>query len=180
MIMIRLILAAIALIMIIMAIQSLSNQQKVSAQEELKVQVWLTDVKSNTGKVQVCVDIPETGTSSCKEFNASSSREDSVGQPSDPIIIDAGIYRLELKDGQTNSTLLGCVYVFKDDTGSCSKDNVAPVNETHTMMLFTKAKPVFYDKETQRLYKYGQCYQEDENSKLCIEDEGVQFPEPKE
>jgi hypothetical protein len=44
------------------------------------------------------------------------------------------------------------------------------------MMLFTKVKPVFYDKETGRLYKYGQCNLENSGPKLCVEDEGVQFP----
>ena len=44
-------------------------------------------------------------------------------------------------------------------------------------MLFTKVKSVFYDEETERVYEYGQCYLEKDGSKLCIEDEGVQYPE---
>ena len=43
-------------------------------------------------------------------------------------------------------------------------------------MLFTKVKPVFYDKDTGRLYKYGQCYFENENTKYCVDDEGIQYP----
>jgi hypothetical protein len=164
--------------MIIIAFPSLLYQQGLSVKQELKVQVWLADVKSNTGEAQVCVDIPETGASSCKKFDASASKNESLGLPSDPIIMDAGIYKLKLNGGvPENSTVIGCVYVFKDETGSCGKDKISPVNETHTMMLFTKVKPVFYDKETGRLYKYGQCYlQNNSGSKLCVEDEGVQFP----
>jgi hypothetical protein len=162
--------------MIIIAFPSLLYQQGLSAKQELKVQVWLADVKPNTGEVQMCVDIPETGASSCKKFDASASKKESLGLPSDPIIIDAGTYKLKLNGVTENSTVIGCVYVFKDETGSCGKDRIMPVNETHTMMLFTKVKPVFYDKETGRLYKYGQCYLENSSSKLCVEDEGVQFP----
>lgn len=169
----------IVLIVIFIAMPPLLSEKGLGAEQELKVQVWLANVESNTGKVQVCVDIPETGNSSCKEFDASSSRRDSVGQSSDPIVIDAGIYKLGVKNGQTNSTLLGCVYVFKDDTGSCSEDSISPVNETHAMMLFAKVKPVFYDKETERVYRYGQCYQEDVDTQFCLEDEGVQYPESK-
>jgi hypothetical protein len=162
--------------MIIIATPSLLYQQGLSVKQELKVQVWLADVKPNTGEVQMCVDIPETGASSCKKFDASASKKESLGLPSDPIIIDAGTYKLKLNGVTENSTVIGCVYVFKDETGSCGKDRIMPVNETHTMMLFTKVKPVFYDKETGRLYKYGQCYLENSSSKLCVEDEGVQFP----
>jgi len=162
---------------ITLAIFPLLYQQGASAQQELSVQVWLADVNSNTGKVQVCVDVPETGASQCKKFDASASRKDSVGLSSDPIIIDAGIYKIGLNNTVENSTLTGCVYVFKDDTGYCGKDTISPVNETHAMMLFTKVNPVFYDKETGRLYEYGQCYLEKKGSKYCIEDEGVQYPE---
>ena len=172
-------LVVLILIVIIMAIHPLLYEQGLGAMQELKVQVWLADVNSNTGKVQVCVDIPETGASSCKEFDASSNRKDSVGLSSDPIIIDAGIYKLNPKDVEANSTLLGCVYVFEDETGSCGEQSILPTNGTHEMMLYTKVKPVFYDKETERLYKKGQCYQEDTNSKFCLEDEGVQYPEPR-
>jgi hypothetical protein len=100
-----------------------------------------------------------------------------VGLSSDPIIIDAGVFKLKLSNATENSTLTGCVYVFKDDTGYCGKDTVSPLNETHAMMLFTKVKPVFYDKETGRLYEYGQCYLEKDGSRLCMEDEGVEYPE---
>jgi hypothetical protein len=162
---------------IIVAMQSIIIEQALSAKQELKVQVWLADVKSNTGKVQVCIDIPEVGTSSCKEFDASSSRKDSVGDASEPIIIDAGIYELGLDNVMENSTLTGCAYVFKDDNGYCTEESASPLNETHEMILFTKVKSVFYDKQTGRLYEYGQCYLEKEGSELCIEDEGVQFPE---
>ena len=160
-----------------LAIHLLLYQQNSSAQEELNIQVWLADVNSKTGKVQVCVDIPETGASKCKKFDASASKNESVGLSSDPIIIDAGVYKLKLNNATENSTLTGCVYVFKDDSGYCGKDTVSPVNETHAMMLFTKVKPVFYDKETGRLYEYGQCYLEKDGSSLCIEDEGVEYPE---
>src|SRR4249920_3567280 len=169
--------SVILVTVITLAIHPLLYQQGASAQQELSVQVWLADVNSNTGKVQVCVDIPETGASQCKKFDASASRKDSVGLSSDPIIIDAGIYKLGLNNTVENSTLTGCVYVFKDDTGYCTEDTISPVNETHAMMLFTKVKSVFYDKETGRVYEYGQCYLEQEGSKLCIEDEGVQYPE---
>ena len=163
--------------MIIIAFPSLFYQQGLSLNQELNVQVWLADVKSNTGDVQVCVDIPETGASSCKKFDASASKNESLGLPSDPIIIDAGTYKLRHNGVPENSTVIGCVYVFKDETGSCGKDRITPLNETHTMMLFTKVKPVFYDKETGRLYKYGQCYLENNSgSNLCVEDEGVQSP----
>jgi len=162
---------------IILAVHPLLYQQGASAQQELNIQVWLANVKSNTGKVQVCVDIPETGASSCKKFDASASKKESLGISSDPIIIDAGIYKLGLGNVSENSTVIGCVYVFKDDTGYCGNDKISPVNETHAMMLFTKVNPVFYDKETGRLYKYGECYLEKEGYKHCVEDEGVQYPE---
>lgn len=178
MIMIRFILAIVVLIII--AFQPLSYGQALGAKQELKVQVWLADVNSDTGTVQICVDIPETGSSSCKEFDASSSRKDSVGQSSEPIIIDAGIYRLGLDNALENSTLTGCAYVFKDDTGYCMKDRISPINETHAIMLFTKVEPLFYDEETGRLYEYGQCYLEKDGSKFCVEDEGVQYPEIRE
>ena len=169
----------IIITMIIIEIPSLLYQQGLSVKQELNVQVWLADVKSNTGEVQLCVDIPETGASSCKKFDASASKRESLGLPSDPIIIDAGTYKLKLDGATENSTVIGCVYVFKDETGYCGEDRITPVNETHTMMLFTKVKPVFYDKDTGRLYKYGQCYLENNSSKLCVEDEGVQFPKLK-
>jgi hypothetical protein len=169
--------SVILVTIITLAIHPLLYQQGASAQQELSIQVWLADVKSNTGKVQVCVDIPETGSSKCKKFDASASKKESLGLSSDPIIIDAGVYKLGLNNVLENSTLIGCVYVFKDDTGYCAKDRISPVNETHAMMLFTKVKPVLYDKETGRLYKYGECYLEKEGSNFCIEDEGVQFPE---
>ena len=162
--------------MIFIAIPSLIYQQGLGVEQELKVQVWVADVKSDTGEVQVCVDIPETGASSCKKFDGSASKKESLGLTSDPIIIDAGTYKLKLNGVLENSTVIGCVYVFKDETGSCGKDRISPVNETHTMMLFTKVKPVFYDKETGRLYKYGECYLDSNGPKLCVEDEGVQFP----
>jgi hypothetical protein len=168
---------AILAMIITLAIHPLLYQQGASVQEELSVQVWLADVNSNTGKVQVCVDIPETGASKCKKFDASANKKDSVGLSSDPIIIDTGIYKLGLNNVMENSTLTGCVYVFKDDTGYCGKDTISPVNETHAMMLFTKVQPVFYDKETGRVYEYGQCYLEKDGSKFCVEDEGVQYPE---
>jgi hypothetical protein len=169
--------SVILVTVITLAIHPLLYQQGASAQQELSIQVWLADVKSNTGKVQVCLDIPETGASDCKKFDASASKKDSVGLSSDPTIIDAGIYKLGLNNTVENSTLTGCVYVFKDDTGYCSEDRISPVNETHEIMLFTKVQPVFYDKETGRPYEYGQCYLQKEGSKLCIEDEGVQYPE---
>jgi hypothetical protein len=125
------------------------------------------------------LDIPETGASDCKKFDASASKNESLGLPSDPTVIDAGMYKLGLNNTLENSTLTGCVYVFKDDTGYCSKDTISPVNETHAMMLFTKVQPVFYDNETGRLYEYGQCYLEKDGSKFCVEDEGVQYPEMK-
>jgi hypothetical protein len=160
-----------------LAINTLLYQQGASVQQELSIQVWLADVKSNTGKVQVCLDIPETGASDCKKFDASASKNESLGLPSDPTVIDAGMYKLGLYNTLENSTLTGCVYVFKDDTGYCSKDTISPVNETHAMMLFTKVQPVFYENETGRLYEYGQCYLEKDGSKFCVEDEGVQYPE---
>jgi hypothetical protein len=169
--------SVILVMTITLTIHPLLYQQGASAQKELSIQVWLADVNSSTGKVQVCLDIPETGASDCKKFDASASKKDSVGISSDPIIIDAGIYKLGLNNTVENSTLTGCVYVFKDDTGYCSEDTISPVNETHEMMLFTKVQPVFYDKETGRVYEYGQCYLQKEGSKLCIEDEGVQYPE---
>jgi hypothetical protein len=170
----------VILVMVItLVIHPLLYQQQASAQKGLSIQVWLADVKSNTGKVQVCLDIPETGASDCKKFDASASRKDSLGLPSDPIVIDAGMYKLDLDNTLENSTLTGCVYVFKDDTGYCSKDTVSPVNKTHEMMLFRTVQPVFYDKETGRLYEYGQCYSEKEGSDFCVEDEGVQYPEMK-
>ncbi|HKQ22240.1 MAG TPA: hypothetical protein VJS91_09385 [Nitrososphaeraceae archaeon] len=175
--MIRLDPALTILILTITALQPLLYGQGSEEEQKLNVQVWLADVKSNTGTVQVCVDIPETGSSSCKKFDASSSRADSVGQSSEPIIIDAGIYNLGLDNALENSTLTGCVYVFKTDNGYCTEDTIPPVNETHEMMLFTKVKSVFYDDETGRVYEYGQCYLEKDGSKLCIEDEGVQYPE---
>ncbi|HEY7228243.1 MAG TPA: hypothetical protein VH481_08970 [Nitrososphaeraceae archaeon] len=162
---------------ITLAILLLLYQQGVGAVQELSIQVWLADVKPDTGKVQVCVDIPESGASNCKKFDASASKKDSLGLPSDPIIIDSGMYKLGLNNTMENSTLSGCVYVFKDETGYCSKDRISPINETHEMMLFTKVKPVFYDKETGRLYEYGQCYLQKEGTKFCVEDEGVQYPE---
>jgi hypothetical protein len=162
-----------------LAINPLLYQQGASVQQELSIQVWLADVKSNTGKVQVCLDIPETGASDCKKFDASASKNESLGLPSDPTVIDAGMYKLGLNNTLENSTLTGCVYVFKDDTSYCSKDTISPVNETHEMMLFTKVQPVFYDNETGRLYEYGQCYLEKDGSKFCVEDEGVQYPEMK-
>ena len=175
--MIRLFPGITMLILIIIDIQLLSYGQGLGAEQKLNVQVWLADVKSNTGTVKICIDIPETGSSSCKKFDASSSRADSVGESSEPIIIDAGIYNLELDNALENSTLTGCVYVFKNDDGYCTEDTISPVNETHEMMLFTKVKSVFYDEETERVYEYGQCYLEKDGSKLCIEDEGVQYPE---
>ena len=167
----------ILILVIALAIHPLLYQQNSSAQQELNVQVWLAGVNSNTGKVQVCVDIPETGASNCKKFDASASKKESVGLSSDQIIIDAGVYKLDLNNATENSTLTGCVYVFKDDSGYCGKDTVSPLNETHAMMLFTKVKPVFYDEETGRLYEYGQCYLEKDGSRLCIEDDGVEYPE---
>lgn len=167
----------IAFAMITGAICFITCQQEVDAQEELNVQVWLADVKPDTGIVQVCVDIPDTGAFKCKKFDGSASKKESLGLASEPIIIDAGIYKLNLNNAMENSTLTGCVYVFKDDTGYCGKDTVSPINETHAMMLFTKVNPVFYDKETGRIYEYGQCYFEKEGSSSCIEDEGVQYPE---
>lgn len=173
--------ATILIMMIVITIQPVFYEQVLGAKQELKVQVWLADVNSSTGKVRVCVDIPQTGTSSCKGFDASSSRKDSVGESSDPIVIDAGLYTLGLENVLENSTLVGCVYVFKDDNGYCTEDSIpSSPNETHAMMLFTKVKSVYYDTETARLYEYGMCYLEKEGSELCIEDEGVQFPEMKE
>jgi hypothetical protein len=169
--------SVILVMTITLTIHPLLYQQGASAQKELNIQVWLADVNSSTGKVQVCLDIPETGASDCKKFDASASKKDSLGISSDPIIIDAGIYKLGLNNTVENSTLTGCVYLFKDDTGNCTEDTISPVNETHEMMLFTKVKSVFYDKETGRVYEYGQCYSQKEGSKLCIEDEGVQYPE---
>jgi hypothetical protein len=54
-----------------LAIPLLLYQQNSSSQEELNIQVWLADVNSKTGKVQVSVDIPKTGASKCKKFDAS-------------------------------------------------------------------------------------------------------------
>ena len=167
----------ILIMVIALAIHPLSYQQDSSAQQELKVQVWLADVNSKTGNVQVCVDIPETGASNCKKFDASANKNESVGLSSEPVIIDAGVYKLKLNNATENSTLTGCVYVFKDGSGYCGKDTLLPLNETHKMMLFTKVKPVFYDEATGRLYEYGQCYLEKEGSRLCYEDEGVEYPE---
>jgi hypothetical protein len=174
--MIRLYPSVTILILIITALQPLLYGQGHGAEQKLNVQVWLADVKPNTGTVQVCVDIPETGSSLCKKFDASSSRSDSVGQSFEPIIIDAGIYNLGLNNALENSTLTGCVYVFKADDGYCTEDTISPVNETHEMMLFTKVKSVFYDKDAGRVYEFGRCYLEKDGSKLCIEDEGVQYP----
>ena len=69
------------------------------------------------------------------------------------------------------------MYVFKSDTGYCSEEKNISTNETLTMLLFTKVKPVYYDKDAGRLYKFGECYRIENSSKLCIEDEGVSFPE---
>lgn len=167
----------IASIVITIVIYAIFFQQGANAQEQLSVQVWLADVKNDTGLVQVCVDIPDTGSSMCEKFDASASRKESVGVSTDPIIIDAGTYKLGLENAEENSTLLGCVYVFKDDTGYCAKDRIAPIDNTHEIMLFTKVKPVLYDKETGRLYKYGECYFEKESTNYCVENEGVQYPQ---
>ena len=168
--------AVILTTVIVVATHFLLFQQGANGQQELSIQVWLADVKPDTGKVQVCVDIPDTGASNCKKFDGSASKKESLGISSDPTIIDAGNYKLGLENATENSTVIGCVYVFKDDTGYCAKDKISPVNETHAIMLFTKVKPVFYDKDTERLYKYGQCYIENENTKYCVDDEGIQYP----
>ena len=167
----------ILIVIIALTIQPLLFPQNSTAQEELSIQVWLADVDSKTGKVQVCVDIPETGASNCKKFDASAKSRESVGLPSEPIIIDAGIYKIELNNVTENSTLTGCVYVFNDESGYCGKDILSPLNETHKMMLFAKYKPVFYDEKTERLYEYGLCYLDKEGSRSCMEDEGVEYPE---
>jgi hypothetical protein len=172
-------LAVILATVAVVATHSLLFQQGANGQQELSIQVWLADVKPDTGMVQVCVDIPDTGASKCKKFDGSASKKESLGISSDPTIIDAGIYKLGLERAKENSTLIGCVYVFKDDTGYCTKDKILPINETHAIMLFTKVKPVFYDKETGRLYRYGQCYFENESTKYCVEDEGIQYPQLK-
>ena len=172
-------LAVILAMVAVVATHSLLFQQGANGQQELSVQVWLADVKPDTGMVQVCVDIPDTGASKCKKFDGSASKKESLGVSSNPTIIDAGIYKLGLERAKENSTLIGCVYVFKDDTGYCAKDKISPMNETHAIMLFTKVKPVFYDKETGRLYRYGQCYFENEGTKYCVEDEGIQYPQSK-
>jgi hypothetical protein len=172
-------LAVILATVAVVATHSLLFQQGANGQQELSIQVWLADVKPDTGMVQVCVDIPDTGASKCKKFDGSASKKESLGISSDPTIIDAGIYKLGLERAKENSTLIGCVYVFKDDTGYCTKDKILPINEIHAIMLFTKVKPVFYDKETGRLYRYGQCYFENESTKYCVEDEGIQYPQLK-
>jgi hypothetical protein len=164
-------LAVILATVAVVATHSLLFQQGANGQQELSIQVWLADVKPDTGMVQVCVDIPDTGASKCKKFDGSASKKESLGISSDPTIIDAGIYKLGLERAKENSTLIGCVYVFKDE--------ILPMNETHAIMLFTKVKPVFYDKETGRLYRYGQCYFENESTKYCVEDEGIQYPQLK-
>jgi len=172
-------LAVILATVAVVATHSLLFQQGANGQQELSIQVWLADVKPDTGMIQVCVDIADTGASKCKKFDGSASKKESLGVSSDPTIIDAGIYKLGLERAKENSTLIGCVYVFKDDTGYCAKDKISPINETHAIMLFTKVKPVFYDKETGRLYRYGQCYFENESTKYCVEDEGIQYPQLK-
>lgn len=172
-------LAVILAMVAVVATHSLLFQQGANGQQELSIQVWLADVKPDTGMVQVCVDIPDTGASKCKKFDGSANKKESLGVSSDSTIIDAGIYKLGLERAKENSTLIGCVYVFKDDTGYCTKDKILPMNETHAIMLFTKVKPVFYDKETGRLYRYGQCYFENESTKYCVEDEGIQYPQLK-
>jgi hypothetical protein len=156
--------AVILTAVVVVATHSLLFQQGANGQQELSIQVWLVDVK------------PDTGATKCKKFDGSASKKESLGASLEPTIIDAGIYKLGLERAKENSTLIGCVYVFKDDTGYCAKDKISPVNETHAIMLFTKVKPVFYDKETGRLYKYGQCYFENESTKYCVEDEGIQYP----
>ena len=172
-------LAVILAMVAVVATHSLLFQQGANGQQELSIQVWLADVKPDTGMVQVCVDIPDTGASKCKKFDGSANKKESLGVSSDPTIIDAGIYKLGLERAKENSTLIGCVYVFNDDTGYCAKDKISPMNETHAIMLFAKVKPVFYDKETGRLYRYGQCYFENESTKYCVEDEGIQYPQLK-
>ncbi|TLX69002.1 MAG: hypothetical protein E6L03_01760 [Thaumarchaeota archaeon] len=155
----------------------LTVKNNVNASEQFVIQVWLADVNSGTGKVQLCVDVLESGASSCKRFDASASSQESKGKSDDPIVIDGGIYKFNSSEVPQNSTILGCVYVFNSDTGYCSKEKNTSTYETSEMMLFTKVKPVYYDKDAHRLYKFGECYKEKDGSKLCIEDEGVAFPE---
>lgn len=147
------------------------------ASAQILIQVWLVDVNPNTGKVQVCIDVPDTGASSCRKFDASASRKDSLGKSNEPIVIDGGIYSIPSSNVLNNSKIIGCVYVFKSDTGYCSQERNIPTNETYTMLLFTKVKPVYYDKDAGRLYKYGECYKNEDSSKICVEDEGVAYPD---
>jgi len=61
-------LAVILATVAVVATHSLLFQQGANGQQELSIQVWLADVKPDTGMVQVCVDIPDTGLPSVKSL----------------------------------------------------------------------------------------------------------------
>jgi hypothetical protein len=163
----------------------LSSPQQASASENFKIRVWLANVKPDTGRVQLCVDVNTTFSSVCKKFDAGALKLDY--NVTEVPVVNAGIFNLIRTQAPLNSTFDVCVYVFKTDTGDCA-DGIVTANlpkeegQIQGLMLFTRISPVYYDEQDGRLshfdHSYANHFPDKNKSPLCFEDEGVRVPNP--